>query len=57
MSKMGFHVQWVQLIMECVRLVNYIVHFNDTETDEFVPTRGLRQCDPLLQYLFLLCSE
>lgn len=42
MSKMGFHVQWVQLIMECVPLVNYIVHFNDTETDEFVPTRGLR---------------
>lgn len=57
MLQMGFHAQWVELIMECVSSVTYRVRFNNTETDEFSPTRGLRQGDPISPYLFLLCSE
>ena len=57
MMRLGFHAQWIELIMECVSSVSYWVRFNNTETDDFAPTRGLRQGDPLYPYVFLLYSE
>ena len=57
MAKMGFHEQWIGLIMECVSSVSYRIRFNDTEIEEFFPSRGLRQGDPLSPYLFLICGE
>jgi len=46
MLKLGFHRQWVNLIMACVTSVSYNVRFNEMETESFVPTRGIRQGDP-----------
>ncbi|KAH1064227.1 hypothetical protein J1N35_029214 [Gossypium stocksii] len=57
MDRMGFHQNWIVLIMRCVCSVSYMVGINDVLSDCFTLSRGLRQGDPLTLYLFLLCTE
>ena len=57
MIQLGFDVGWVDLIMACVTSVRYQVRLNNTVSDFFSPSRGLRQGDPLLPYFFLFCAE
>lgn len=47
MQRLGFHDQWISLIMECVTSVNYQVKVNGKLTYSFTPNRGLRKGDPL----------
>ncbi|XP_071939954.1 uncharacterized protein [Coffea arabica] len=57
MLKMGFCPIFVKWIMACLSTVTYSFNLNGQKVGNVIPTRGIRQGDPLSPYLFIICAE
>lgn len=57
MTKMGFDLNWINLIMGYVSTVEFLVLVNGQPGNKFYPSRRLTQGGPISLYLFLIVSE
>jgi len=57
LQRMGFHHRGIIWIRGCLESATISILVNGSPTEEFKPSRGLRQGDPLAPFLYLVVAE
>lgn len=56
-KRLDFRSQFISLVMNCVSSTSFSILVNGITMGHFLPTRDLRQRNPLSPYLFLLYTK
>ena len=57
LQRLGFHSKWVRWVRGCLESSSISVLVNGSPTEELKLSRGLRQGDPMVPFLFLMVAE